>query len=103
MKKLNEADVIKLLRKRFGKDQVHRLTGLRIRGIPDVLISINGTAFFLEIKIGDEKLTNLQKLFINIFQRSSGVIYIKNPEKDLDYEYIGPKRFVEVTQALEKK
>jgi len=95
MKRLNEADIIKLLREKFGSGHVHRLAGLRIRGVPDVLISFNNTAFFLEIKIDQEKLSKLQELFIQIFRKSAGVLHLYNESKQRyrTWEYFGPARF----------
>jgi len=101
LKKLNEADVVKLLRKKFGKDKVHRLTGLRIRGIPDVLISIEEIAFFLEIKIDGEKLTATQKVFIKIFEKSSGCININNESST--YYFSGPRKFKKYFDYLNLK
>lgn len=98
MKKLNEQDVIGLLKKKFGKDCVHRMSGLRIRGIPDVLISIDGRAFFLEIKIGSEKLTHVQMFFMKLFKKSAGTLYVWN--EGLDFTYEGPKQFESVLEAM---
>jgi len=96
MKELNEQDVIKLLRKKYGKDNVHRLTGLIMRGVPDTLISVDGKAFFLEIKIGEETLSSTQKLFIELFRQSAGTIYID--DENITYE--GPKIFENVLEAF---
>jgi len=56
---------------------------------------------FLEIKIDKEKLTATQKLFIKIFHRCSGVLYVDNETGQ--FTFIGPSKFSKVLEAFTKK
>ena len=60
---MNQSKIVKKLRKLGYKATVFTASACNRGGVPDTLISYNGKAIWLEIKIDDDKLSALQKDF----------------------------------------
>ena len=67
---MTQAKIVKKLRKLGYKVTVFTASACNRSGIPDTLISYNGKAIWLEIKIDDDKLSALQKDFAIEFIQS---------------------------------
>lgn len=80
---MKQSDIVKLLRKEFGKDNVTVLNaGNNKKGIPDCIIQYSGAAFFVEIKIDSDKLSKHQENFIIKNWKTSYVLrYVSKQDK----------------------
>ena len=78
---MKEQDIIRMLRETHGNENVIRMHGCTHRGIPDVIVFLEGEAVFLEIKIGAMKLSRLQYEFLKKCKR--GFVLRVNDKKKL--------------------
>lgn len=67
---MTQAKIVAKIRKLGYKVTVLNASARNRAGIPDILISHNGKAVFVEIKIDKDKLSKLQKEFQNEFWMS---------------------------------
>ena len=96
---MKQSDIVKKIRKLGYKVTVLNAHPSNRGGIPDILISWNGLAVFLEIKIGDDKLSKLQENFRDEFWASwmmlrydtktkkYTLLFIMHSNKKLAYEF----------------
>ena len=92
IRKMKEQDIIRMLREAHGDSNVIRMHGCMHRGIPDVVVFIQGEAVFLEIKIEAMKLSKLQYEFLKKCKR--GFVLRVNAKRKLislesAYEQLG--------------
>lgn len=60
---MKQSDIVKKLRKLGYKVTIINASAMNRAGMPDILVSFNGFPVFVEIKIGNDKLTKLQEDF----------------------------------------
>lgn len=86
---MTQSKIIKAIRK-LGYNVIVLNASFRNRyGIPDCLISIEGKAMFIEIKIDDDKLSKMQKEFISEFHQCSFVLHYDTSYKMYSFQWRG--------------
>jgi hypothetical protein len=78
---MTQAKIVKKLRKLGYKVTVVTANTCNRGGIPDTLISYNGKAIWVEIKIDDDKLSKLQKDFAIEFIDSWSLLHYDSKTK----------------------
>lgn len=65
--------------------QYNKLISMSKSGWPDCMVVIDGTTYFFEVKVGDDKQSPLQKHKIEMLNKDSKIAYvIKNYKEFLD-------------------
>lgn len=57
-----------------------KIQQVALRGIPDILMCANGTFVAWELKVGNNKVTDLQQHILNKITKANGVARIVTPE-----------------------
>ncbi len=104
---MTQSKIIKAIRK-LGYNVIVLNASFRNRyGIPDCLVSINGDAMFVEIKIDDDKLSKMQLEFISEFEQCSFVLHYDTSYKMYSfarrsqvYDFDLLDAFIEIKQKL---
>ena len=78
---MKQSDIVKKIRKLGYKVTVLTAHPANRGGIPDTIISWNGLAVFLEIKINDDKLSKLQENFRDEFWASWMMLHYDSKTK----------------------
>lgn len=78
---MKQKDIVKKIRKLGYKVTVLNASISNRGGIPDCMISHEGNAIFVEIKIDKDKLSKLQSEFINEFYEVTFVLWYNSENK----------------------
>jgi hypothetical protein len=101
---MKQKDVVKKIRKLGYKVTVLNASSNNRYGIPDCMVSVDGKPLFIEIKVGKDKPTKMQKEFAIEYYNSVYLLHYDPKEEVYGFEMlsglIGPTQYFNFIKEL---